>query len=537
MNVGLRVTTLAAALFAQSVGCNELPHDFAGNDASVPRAEFVAQAPPPPPAAATTIATAPDVKPETVEVVAPVEEIDPAEVEAAEEAKKHEAERAAFEAAYPLYGVVNHFLAQVFSAPSNKVRVLGYMRRGSQFRAKTRVNGPGCSQGWHEVPGHGFVCQGVGYQIGQDVQTFEGSPVPPALDDALPYAYARTLRDDVAQYLTIPTPEQRVEAARLFQQLHAADDRAHPAHADGAHDESVSAPPPPGQAADVGRLSATPALPEFLRMRMLKGFYVSLDRIENDSANNEFYRTIRGGYVDSSTLTEPQLPTMRGVVLGGAWQLPVAFVYRTGAHRFHVNPVNGNLIDDGAIGRQTPMIVANETFVNKTKTYVMSDEGVLVRDPAVRLIHTVPRPESVTEHDRWVHIDLSQQSLVAYEGDTPVFVTLVSSGKEHFETPQGLFQIQSKHVSTTMDMSSDENPEGAYSIEDVPWTMYFSGNYALHGAFWHNNFGAVRSHGCVNLSPIDARWLFQWSTPTLPASWHGVFGDRQHPGTWVYITE
>ena len=145
------------------------------------------------------------------------------------------------------------------------------------------------------------------------------------------------------------------------------------------------------------------------------------------------------------------------------------------------------------------------------------------------------RPGEIDAEDRWIHVSLSEQTLVAYEGSEPVFATSVSTGREGFETPTGLFRIQSKHVSTTMDdlHSKDE----AYLIEDVPWTMYFEGNFALHAAFWHLSFGRVRSHGCVNLAPADARWLFQWSGPTLPASWHGVFARGDAPGTWIYITE
>jgi hypothetical protein len=65
--------------------------------------------------------------------------------------------------------------------------------------------------------------------------------------------------------------------------------------------------------------------------------------------------------------------------------------------------------------------------------------------------------------------------------------------------------------------------------------MYFEGSYALHGAFWHDRFGQVRSHGCVNLAPEDARWLFRWTTPLLPAGWHGVVAPRPNIGTWVFI--
>ena len=77
--------------------------------------------------------------------------------------------------------------------------------------------------------------------------------------------------------------------------------------------------------------------------------------------------------------------------------------------------------------------------------------------------------------------------------------------KDH-HTPPGTFRIREKHIAATMD--GDVASDGPYSIEDVPWIMYFNGSYALHGAFWHNNFGTTKSHGCVNLSPQDAKALF-----------------------------
>jgi lipoprotein-anchoring transpeptidase ErfK/SrfK len=136
-----------------------------------------------------------------------------------------------------------------------------------------------------------------------------------------------------------------------------------------------------------------------------------------------------------------------------------------------------------------------------------------------------------------VHVDLSEQVLVAYEGDLPVFATLVSTGKEPGMTPIGVHRLQSKHVATSMRDQPIE--EDAYSIEDVPWTQYFHNNVALHGAFWHGGFGTVRSHGCVNLAPSDARWLFGHTTPRLPEGWHsispGIGGNPQ--GSAVVITE
>jgi lipoprotein-anchoring transpeptidase ErfK/SrfK len=177
---------------------------------------------------------------------------------------------------------------------------------------------------------------------------------------------------------------------------------------------------------------------------------------------------------------------------------------------------------------------------------------------AVRIVSAAPRPALIPKRARMIHVRLAEQTLVAYEGDKPVFATLVSSGKPGFDTPPGIYRIWSKHISTTMDgvapsataaaaagatlgaehvaqHAPDPGGDEAYSIEDVPWTMYFQGSYALHAAFWHERFGQVRSHGCVNLAPADARWLFRWSTPVLPADWHGVIATSDNPGTWVWI--
>ncbi len=531
-------TALVLAPAAWSCGSNTAGDE--GAEASVPT-----RAAPTPPTAHSRVTVAPP-------VAAPVAPPPPPPRDFEAEARERDAaEREAFERTYPRHGVVYHFIAQVFEQPSNRARVVGYMRRGATFRAKRPVAGRGCPGGWHEVPGDGFVCQGNGFQIGDEPQTFEPSPVPPALSDTLPYAYAKTMRDDIAQYWTLPTAEQRAGAAHVMTQLRAEDDRlaalaatapdagvAAAASADSdapVQADSVVAPPPPGQTEVVGNASASAAdaLPDYLRARMLKGFYVSLDRSENGPTGT-FYRTVRGGYVDSSELVMATPPSMRGVVLGGDWQLPMAFVFRSGVRRLHVDPASGALIDDGTIERHTPLVVAQDDLWRRDKRYIVSDEGVLVREPSIRLVSAYPRPPQIPATDRWIHVSLATQVLVAYEGETPVFATLVSTGKEGHDSPTGVFQIQSKHVSTTMDDAS--MPDGAYSIEDVPWTMYFEGNFALHGAFWHNAFGQVRSHGCVNLAPADARWLFSWTTPTLPAAWHGVFADRHRPGTWVVIT-
>jgi lipoprotein-anchoring transpeptidase ErfK/SrfK len=120
------------------------------------------------------------------------------------------------------------------------------------------------------------------------------------------------------------------------------------------------------------------------------------------------------------------------------------------------------------------------------------------------------------------------------EGDRAVYSTVVSTGMTVMgrNTRPGTYRVQSKHVSATMD---DDTSGAEYSIEDLPWTMFYDHSYALHGAFWHERFGHRQSHGCVNLSAADSRWLFHWAGPTLPAGWYGMVATPSDPGTRIVI--
>ena len=81
-------------------------------------------------------------------------------------------------------------------------------------------------------------------------------------------------------------------------------------------------------------------------------------------------------------------------------------------------------------------------------------------------------------------------------------------------------------------MDGDHAIDGPYSIEDVPYVMYFQLAFALHSAFWHNGFGRPRSHGCINLAPLDAKWLFEFAEPKLPRLWHGGLPNSTRRWHW-----
>ena len=84
---------------------------------------------------------------------------------------------------------------------------------------------------------------------------------------------------------------------------------------------------------------------------------------------------------------------------------------------------------------------------------------------------------------------------------------------------------------------SKRRGQGTFLLQHVPWVQYFKGSYALHATYWHDVFGTARSHGCVNMAPIDAHRIFFWSEPNVPKGWHGVYANDQEVGTVVYIHE
>lgn len=159
--------------------------------------------------------------------------------------------------------------------------------------------------------------------------------------------------------------------------------------------------------------------------------------------------------------------------------------------------------------------IADERYVDAQHL----NEVVVIAPPA-----GVLQPEQLGRgNDQWIDVDLGEQVLVAYRGDRPVFATMVSSGKSS-PTPRGNYPIWAKVASMTM--GNQDYEDKPYMVEHVPWVLLFQGHNALHGAYWHDRFGQRRSHGCVNLAPKDARWIFEWVSPALAEGWTGYLpGD------------
>lgn len=147
----------------------------------------------------------------------------------------------------------------------------------------------------------------------------------------------------------------------------------------------------------------------------------------------------------------------------------------------------------------------------------------------------------ISNEERWVEIDLSEQKLRAWEGGSLYLETPVSTGLPWWPTPTGEFRVWIKLRATKMEGGRGEY---YYYLPNVPYVMYFENDevpgwrgYGIHGAYWHNDFGTPRSHGCINLPPDIAGKLYYWATPILPEGKYSVKSTPENPGIRVIIHE
>jgi lipoprotein-anchoring transpeptidase ErfK/SrfK len=201
----------------------------------------------------------------------------------------------------------------------------------------------------------------------------------------------------------------------------------------------------------------------------------------------------------------------------------------------------------GKVSRYTPFRVL-ETVTKGNRHFFRFDENAWLSSIDVRVQATAPVPKEVTSNEKWIDVDTKEQIITAYEGNTPVYVSLASTGRDGpSHTTPGKFRIWAKVAAIAMDNTDEQLEEDLiidagiieerklYSLHDVPWAQFFFENYAMHGVYWHDGYGNRRSHGCVNLSPIDARWFFDWTEPHLPDGWWAIHSSSSWQGTLVQV--
>lgn len=176
-----------------------------------------------------------------------------------------------------------------------------------------------------------------------------------------------------------------------------------------------------------------------------------------------------------------------------------------------------------------PMKTAHGTW------YALVDGG-FVRARDIRRFEAVAplRDEALASDEIWIDVELDQQVLTVMRGSQAIYATLISSGLKG-PTPHGLFRINKKQAYGSM--SSAPGAADPYAVEAVPYVQYFHGGIALHSAYWHDRFGSRISHGCVNLSPRDAAYVYSMTSPHPRDGWIEVYEDEGELGTRVRIRD
>ncbi|MBN1607888.1 MAG: L,D-transpeptidase, partial [Polyangiaceae bacterium] len=217
-----------------------------------------------------------------------------------------------------------------------------------------------------------------------------------------------------------------------------------------------------------------------------------------------------------------------GFLLGKEVQFPFAIVRHPNARFWQRSPGKARMVDAGPAPYRSALQLSGKQDLVKGHLYYETEDHRWLSDlHASRFLPARRMPGWGKRGEKWIDINLTQQSLMLYDGTEPVYATLISSGEAGLEDPEhttatkrGIFRIHTKHLTATM--SSDEVGE-EFELRDVPYVQYFDKEgYALHGAYWHDRFGIPKSHGCINLSPEDARRIFYFTEPRLPVGWHGV---------------
>jgi lipoprotein-anchoring transpeptidase ErfK/SrfK len=203
-----------------------------------------------------------------------------------------------------------------------------------------------------------------------------------------------------------------------------------------------------------------------------------------------------------------------------------------------------NLANDPTTSCCDPEEIASSTgdFDEGASTAIFNDQVIDYPKTSLSYDFSNPKAEQQSNvlgttnengEEKWIEVDLAKQLVTAWEGSNLVMQFPISSGK-WAPTPEGTFNIWYKTRAQVMKGGSKEL-NTYYYLPNVPSNMFFYKGYALHGAYWHNNFGHPMSHGCVNEPLANAKEIFDWAGPVVPEGKNWVKASPENPGTRVFV--
>jgi hypothetical protein len=424
----------------------------------------------------------------------------------------------------------------VWPEPSAQKQWIGFLWTGASVKLKSEVPrpGPGCKS-FYEIEPYGFVC------VDERKATLDANdpvyralqPFAPKTDSPEPHRYAESL--GVQRYIASPTPE--------LQRRREPDLTSHLLEIEKARAGIVSKRL---EGVDLALPSAGPPhLPELAsgffedRRQLLPRSTVAFST-EARFGDRGFLLASDFAWVPKDRVKPYPKIGFHGLRLDQDATLPLAF-FRGKERPKYARAGDGSFTATGATFARLGWVgLTGKSERKDGERYLETREaGVWIRESEA----VVPRPKSNTpwgaavgEPDNtgrakgrglWLEVAIDGGWLIAYEGTKPVYVTLMSPGRggaavdgedplERSATPTGTYSITGKLATATM------VAPGEFIHSDVPYAQNITGPYALHAAYWHDNFGKPQSGGCINLSPIDAKWMFDFTEPKLPDGWHAI---------------
>lgn len=438
----------------------------------------------------------------------------------------------------------------IHPTPHNTGAWIGYLGLGGSAPLKggtietAKTVGAGCAGGFYALDPAGFVC------ASDTASTDPTEPITAALindsgnpDSPWPFEYGESL--GTPRYTTIPTPAEmrkaewdlpahlekvaRARAAKTPEEIVAID------KAFEGVDFAFSGQPAP-------QLPNVSPFVRESRKYVVNGSTISWARaFDVEYPSGEYGLTKRTFLLTSDFAIVPKdrvrpypKSQFKGVLLDEQVKLPIAFFRKVPRPKYRKN-ADGTMAPTGENwpARAFTMVTGEEVTVGQDRYVATREEGVYAKAEDATLIPLAQPPsKKILEaqgRGTWLDVSVLGGWLVAYEKTKPIFATLISPGRGGIpfpgkdpvstaSTPLGNFRVDGKFLWATMVSSSNSD----IVHTDVQYVQNFHGPHALHGAYWHEVFGEPKSGGCINLSPHDSQWVFNFTEPSLPPGWHGM---------------
>ncbi len=432
------------------------------------------------------------------------------------------------------------YVTWIYATPSTRTRFIGYVRNGSSvaLRSSEVVRGDGCPGGFHAVEPRGFVCNDHTVTLAPSQKRVATTAAAARGPGPLPFRYA--FSDGAPMYNRIPSEAEQQRAELGFGP--AGDVRASYTRPSVYHDLASLDPVPPADAVPAFLVAGGTTAEHrvgLVRDVLPAGSILSFTKAF-EAEGRTWLLSADQALVPADRVRPFAPSTFHGVKLGGTARLPIAWMRATAKPRFR-RTATGTMELAGEWPLRGHVSLSGASVDDDGRRYLETTERAsdggpfFVRELDATMVEAAAAlPTGVKPDQKWIQVSITRGTLVAYEGLSPVFATLVSPGRggvpvpgrDHVEdstTPLGTYAITFKDRAVTMSPDATGGPRRHF-ISDVPHVQYFKAPFALHAAIWHERFGEPASAGCINASPLDAEELFAWTDPKVPDDWQGATG-------------